>query len=121
VLQTDDEPQHDSLRDWPYPYIACNERFFYTPTVKKSVLANCVALSRGRLIIPTVPFVGVFEPGNFGSLGPSQRHFGAPQHSFGSPGNFSFQTKFGSLGPFDRHFGPIERNFGSSGRSSGKH
>jgi hypothetical protein len=84
LLQSDYSAPQDSLSDWPYPYIVCNEKLFYTPTVKKSVLANCVALSRGGMIIPTVPFAGVYEFPNFGSLGPFDRNFGSGERNFGS-------------------------------------
>jgi hypothetical protein len=103
LLQSDETAPPDSLSDWPYPYIVCNEKFFYTPTVKKSVLANCVALSRGGMIIPTVPFAGVYESRDFGSLGPFDRRFGSSERHFGS---------------LERPFGSLERPFGSSQRRS---
>jgi len=76
------------------PFIVCEETYFHTPLPKKSVLANCVSLSRGRMLIPTVP------PSD-GKLGPVEREFGPVQRHFG---------------PVDRHFGPIQRHFGSVDR-----
>jgi hypothetical protein len=84
------------------PYIDCAPRKFYTPLPKTSVLTNCARLSRGRMIIPTVPIVAPYKGGvSF------NRSFGAPQSNFGSP-----QSNFGSL----------QRNFGRPAvrSSSGK-
>lgn len=77
------------------PFIVCEETYFHTPLPKKSVLANCVLLSRGRMLIPTVP------PSN-GKLGPVDREFGPVQRHFG---------------PVDRHFGSMQRHFGSVDRN----
>lgn len=82
------------------PYVSCEPRKFYTPNPKTSVLTNCAHLSRGRMIIPTVPAVpprtdGLSFNRNFGSL---NRPFGSLHRPFG---------------PVQRHFGPFQRNFGS--------
>lgn len=81
------------------PFIVCEEAIFHTPLPKRSVLTNCVLLSRGRMLIPTVPP----SDGKLGSvereLGPVQRHFG----------------------PLERHFGPLQRPFGPVTRDKGKH
>jgi hypothetical protein len=95
--------------DWPDPAIVCEETLFHTPNVKKVAVTNCVRLSGGRMIIPTVPPTGGrIEERHFGPIqtrfGPAQRHFGPIQSRFG---------------PTERHFGPLERNFGSSTRSTG--
>jgi hypothetical protein len=94
VLQSEETPPGDERSDWPV--IVCEETFFHTPLPKKSVLTNCVALSRGRMLIPTVP------PSD-GKLGSLERHFGPVERH---------------LGPVERHFGPLERHFGPS-RSTG--
>ncbi len=73
------------------PFIVCEETIFHTPLPKKSVLTNCVLLSRGRMLIPTVP-------SSDGKLGPVERE----------------------LGPVERHFGPVERNFGPLQRHFGR-
>jgi hypothetical protein len=89
------------------PGIVCEERIIQTPNVRKIVLANCVRLSDGRMVIPTVP--PSEEAGGQQSFGPLQRHFGAIQSHFGP-----LERHFG---PLERHFGPLERHFGSSSQS----
>lgn len=89
VLKKEESPPAGERRDWPA--IVCEETIFHTPLPKKSVLANCVALSRGGMLIPTVP------PSN-GKLGPVERHFG----------------------PVERHFGPLERHFGRTKGNPGQ-
>ena len=90
VLETEPMPRPKIT---PTPYISCDPRKFYTPNPKTSVLANCARLSRGRMIIPTVPVV----PPPKGGLSFS-RGFGSLEGSFGRT---------------QRNFGPIQRNFGS--------
>jgi hypothetical protein len=80
------------------PFIVCEETIFHTPLPKKSVLTNCVLLSRGRMLIPTVP------PSD-GKLGPVEREMGPVQRHFG---------------PLDRHFGPTQRHFGPVDRNTPK-
>lgn len=94
VLKKEESPPSDERDDWPA--IVCEETIFHTPLPKKSVLANCVALSRGGMLIPTVP------PAN-GKLGPVQRHFGPVERHFG---------------PLERHFGPTRSNSGPVGRDT---
>lgn len=94
LLQNEEPPVSREPSDWPA--IVCEETIFHTPLPKKSVLTNCVALSRGRMLIPTVP------PSN-GKLGPIERELGHLQRHFG---------------PLDRHFGPIQRSFGPVDRDS---
>lgn len=79
------------------PLLVCEETFFYTPNPKRSVLANCVNLSGGRLVIPRVgPSAGKF--------GPLDRPFGPIARPFG--------PLVRPFGPVERPFGPLERNFG---------
>lgn len=94
VLRKEEPRAEREYSDWPF--IVCEETIFHTPLPKKSVLTNCVALSRGRMLIPTAP------PSN-GKLGSIEREFGSVQRHFG---------------PIERHFGPIERNFGRGERDS---
>lgn len=104
VLQS--EPHVPRYTGTTTPYIDCAPRKFYTPLPKTSVLTNCARLSRGRMIIPTVPVVAPYKDGlSF------NRSFGAPQSNFGSQRNFgSPQRNFGSP---QRNFGSTQRNFGS--------
>jgi hypothetical protein len=97
VLRNEEEPGA-SREDRDRPAIVCEETIFHTPLPKKSVLTNCVLLSRGRMLIPTVP------PSN-GKLGSVEREFGPVQRHFG---------------PLERHFGPIQRHFGRSARDPRK-
>lgn len=94
LLRNEEPPASRERSDWPA--IVCEETIFHTPLPKKSVLTNCVALSRGRMLIPTVP------PSD-GKLGPVERDLGTVQRHFG---------------PLDRHFGPIQRSFGPGARDS---
>ncbi len=89
------------------PAIVCEETIVRTPNVRKTVLANCVRLSDGRIVIPTVP--PTEDAVGERHFGPLQRHFGAIQSNFGS-----LERHFG---PLERHFGPLQRNFGSSSQS----
>ena len=96
VLRNDESESTGEHTD--RPFIVCEETIFHTPLPKKSVLANCVLLSRGRMLIPTVP------PSN-GKLGSVEREMGPVQRHFG---------------PLERHFGPVERHFGQVDRNPQK-
>ncbi len=91
------------------PAVVCEETIVHTPNAKKTVLANCAGLSRGRMVISAVP------PAS-GAVG--QRHFGPIQRHFGP-----LQRRFGPVqrhfGPLQRRFQPLQRNFGSAPRSGG--
>lgn len=101
VLRNEESPPNEQRSDWPA--IVCEETIFHTPLPKRSVLANCVALSRGGMLIPTVP------PSD-GKLGPVERHFGPVERHFGP-----VQRHFG---PLERHFGPVKGNSGRGDRDS---
>jgi hypothetical protein len=90
------EEAQPAREDSDRPFIVCEETIFHTPLPKKSVLTNCVLLSRGRMLIPTVP------PSD-GKLGPVEREFGSVERHFG---------------PVERHFGPVQRDFGRVDRDT---
>ena len=98
VLQSEDRRDEAPARK---PYISCDETIFRTPNPKRSVLTNCVRLSRGRMIIP----YGAVASADEGAFGPLERHFEPLDRHFG---------------PLDRHFGPVQRHFGPLQRHFGR-
>lgn len=101
VLINEDEPstRWRSPKRWRAVWHSCeyfSERFFFTPTVKKSVLKNSARLCPQGITGRTV---------GSADARPSSRGFGSRQRNFGP-----VERPFGRI---DRPFGTVRRSFGS--------